>query len=105
MVVNLSPFDAKATHVYLKSNKYAGTVLSALAIKSVSKNDDIFVPSQADCANVNNHAIVLIESSSTLNYFTMLNSWGPNWAFNGIKKIRPCSNDNFAGIAGRINTY
>lgn len=98
-------FSLSGVASWIISNNYAGGRVYGRAIKFASSNDDIYSPSAIDCANRVNHAVVLIDASTSENYVTMLNSWGSTWGFNGVKKIKPCSSDNYAGAGAQFYTY
>lgn len=98
-------FDIKAVDSWINQNNYAGATINGLAVRFVSSLDDIFSPSSSDCSVKAKNSVVLIESSLKDNYITILNSWGSDWGNKGVKKIRPCSSDNYAGTGAQFYTY
>lgn len=98
-------FDIKGVDSWISKGNYAGGRVNGQALRYASRNDDIYSPSSSDCTLRVNHAIILVASSLRDNYVTMLNSWGTTWGYNGVKKIKPCGTDNYAGAGAQFYTY
>lgn len=98
-------FEIRGVESFINRGNYAGGRVNGQAVRFASSGDGIFTPSQSDCVNHVNHAIILIEASTSQSYVTMLNSWGGSWGNNGVKKIRPCGANNYAGSGAQYYTY
>lgn len=76
-------------------------VFSSGKFRYVSRTDDIFDGKSAgECGNTIDHAINMFTSSGDV--ITVFNSWATTWGYNGMKKIRVCSESNLYGGNGRI---
>lgn len=93
---------------WLRLGNYAGVRIYANSLKFASHSNDVYIPSAEECSGRVNHAAVLISenmANRSEGYFVLMNSWGEKWGNRGIKKIRPCSKDNFLGENGQFYTY
>jgi len=80
----------------------AGTIPSvslyaAKTFRYLAPTEEVFDASSAgdECQEAINHMIAIIGRGT--DHLVVLNSWGDKWGVKGVKKLKPCSPNNFWG--------